>query len=31
MGHLTGKDVYGELGAKVDALHVRAPLNETFY
>jgi ferredoxin len=31
MGHLSGKDVYGELGAKVDALHVRAPVNETFY
>ena len=31
MGHLAGKDIYGDLGKKVDGLHVRAPMNDTFY
>ena len=29
MGHLVGKDVYRELGRKVDGLSIRAPWNET--
>lgn len=31
MGHLAAKDVYRDLGKKVDGLHVRAPMNDTFY
>ncbi len=31
MGHLVGKDLYRELGAKVDGLTTRAPWNETLY
>lgn len=31
MGHLVGKDVYRELGRKVDGLTVRSPWNETLY
>ena len=30
MGHLAGKDVYRELGEKIDGLATRAPWNETF-
>lgn len=30
MGHLAGKDVYRELGQKIDGLQARAPWNETF-
>ena len=30
MGHLAAKDLYHDLGRKVDNLHVRAPLNDTF-
>jgi len=29
MGHLAGKDIYRELGRKIDGLTVRAPWNET--
>ena len=31
MGHTVGKDVYRELGRKIDNLHVRAPWNEAFH
>ena len=31
MGHLVGKDLYRQLGAKVDGLTMRAPWNETLY
>ena len=31
MGHLAAKDIYARLGNKIDNLHVRAPVNETFY
>ena len=31
MGHIVGKDVYRELGKKIDHLSVRAPWNETFH
>jgi Pyruvate/2-oxoacid:ferredoxin oxidoreductase delta subunit len=31
MGHLAAKDMYLQLGEKVDNLHVKAPMNETFY
>ncbi len=31
MGHLAGKDVYRELGEKIDGLTARAPWNETFH
>ena len=31
MGHLAGKDLYRELGRKVDGLTVRSPWNEAFY
>ena len=31
MGHLVGKDLYRELGRKIDSLTVRAPLSETLY
>lgn len=31
MGHLVGKDVYYDLGRKVDRLHVLASFNQTFY
>ncbi len=30
MGHLVGKDLYRELGRKIDGLSVRAPWNDTF-
>ena len=31
MGHLVGKDVYRELGRKIDGLSLRAPWSETFH
>lgn len=31
MGHLVGKDLYRELGRKIDGLTVRAPWSETLY
>ncbi len=31
MGHLVGKDLYRELGKKIDNLTMRAPWNETLY
>jgi Na+-translocating ferredoxin:NAD+ oxidoreductase RNF subunit RnfB len=31
MGHLVGKDVYRELGRKIDGLSLRAPWNDTFH
>lgn len=31
MGHLAAKDVYSQLGSKIDNLHVRAPNKESFY
>ena len=31
MGHLVGKDLYRQLGAKIDGLSVRAPWNDTFH
>ena len=31
MGHVAIKDAYTKLGDKIDNLHVRAPMNETFY
>lgn len=31
MGHLVGKDVYRELGKKVDGLTIRTPWNETLH
>lgn len=31
MGHRTAKDIYARLGDKIDNLHVRAPINGTFY
>ena len=31
MGHMVGKDVYRELGRKIDGLITRAPWNETFH
>lgn len=31
MGHLVGKDLYRELGRKIDNLSVKAPYNENFY
>ncbi len=31
MGHLVGKDIYRNLGRKIDSLNVRVPWNETFY
>ena len=31
MGHLVGKDLYRELGKKIDGLTVRAPWSETLY
>ena len=31
MGHMVGKDVYRELGRKIDGLIARAPWNETFH
>jgi ferredoxin len=31
MGHMVGKDVYRELGRKIDGLYTRAPWNETFH
>jgi Pyruvate/2-oxoacid:ferredoxin oxidoreductase delta subunit len=31
MGHIVAKDVYQELGKKVDNLHVRAPFNDNFH
>jgi ferredoxin len=30
MGHLAGKDVYRQLGEKIDSMQFRAPWNETF-
>ena len=31
MGHMVGKDVYRDLGRKIDGLITRAPWNETFH
>jgi ferredoxin len=31
MGHLVGKDLFRELGRKIDGLTTRAPWNDTFY
>ena len=31
MGHLVGKDLYRQLGTKIDGLTARAPWNETFH
>ena len=31
MGHLVGKDLYRELGRKIDGLSLRAPWSETFH
>lgn len=31
MGHLAGKDIYKQLGKKIDGLTMRAPMNGTFY
>src|SRR5512146_1148478 len=31
MGHLVGKDLYRQLGTKVDGLPARAPWNEALY
>ncbi len=31
MGHVVGKDIYRELGEKIDNLSYRAPWNETFH
>ncbi|MDD5773060.1 MAG: 4Fe-4S binding protein [bacterium] len=31
MGHLVGKDIYRELGQKIDGLTMRTPWNETFH
>ncbi len=31
MGHLVGKDIYKELGKKIDNLTVKVPYNEAFY
>ncbi len=31
MGHLVGKDIYRNLGKKIDNLSVRTPWNETFH
>ncbi|MFH1812165.1 MAG: 4Fe-4S dicluster domain-containing protein [Pseudomonadota bacterium] len=31
MGHLVGKDLYRQLGSKIDALTLRAPYNETLH
>jgi hypothetical protein len=31
MGHLVGKDVYRQLGRKIDGVGMRAPWNDAFY
>ncbi len=31
MGHMVGKDLYRELGGKIDNLSVRVPWTESFY
>ncbi len=31
MGHIVGKDVYRDLGKKIDGLNVKVPWNETFH
>ena len=31
MGHLVGKDVFRELGRKIDSLETRAPWNERLH
>jgi Pyruvate/2-oxoacid:ferredoxin oxidoreductase delta subunit len=31
MGHMVGKDVYRQLGRKIDGLYARAPWNEAFH
>jgi hypothetical protein len=31
MGHIVGKDIYRDLGKKIDSLSVRTPWNETFH
>jgi len=31
MGHINRKDIYRELGKKIDGLTVRTTLNKTFY
>ena len=31
MGHLVGKDIYNQLGKKVNNLTVKAPMNDTFF
>ncbi len=31
MGHLVGKDIFRELGRKIDGLEIRAPWNDTLH
>ncbi|MEA3470086.1 MAG: hypothetical protein U9R24_00010 [Thermodesulfobacteriota bacterium] len=31
MGHLSGKELYQDLGEKIDGMMMRAPQNERFY
>ncbi|MBU0992025.1 MAG: hypothetical protein KJ737_05985 [Proteobacteria bacterium] len=31
MGHMAGKDIYHNLGKKIDGLTVRTPFNDTLY
>ncbi len=31
MGHLVGKDIYKQLGNKIDGLSMRAPMNDSLY
>ncbi|MCP5054870.1 MAG: 4Fe-4S dicluster domain-containing protein [bacterium] len=31
MGHIAGKDIYPDLGQKIDTLNVRTPWNDTFH
>jgi hypothetical protein len=31
MGHLVGKDIFRELGRKIDSLETRAPWNDTLH
>lgn len=31
MGHIVGKDIYRDLGKKIDSLNVKVPWNETFH
>jgi len=31
MAHTAGKDIYKQLGKKIDSLQIRTPFNQTFY